>query len=169
MLKSLHRTFSPPQDRLSTSHCLKAFVSTVGLRPCGDNRETFTVERWQASQATYRGASGRKTLRWHLKNPAEIYIQQGAESFHLTNSLATTRVKERAGGEGEITAPLHGALTEVFVTAGDKVKIGTRIAVIEAMKMQHDILADMDGTVSEIFAEAGSQIAANALLFKLTS
>ena len=136
---------------------------------CGDNRETFTVERWQASQATYRGASGRKTLRWHLKNPAEIYIQQGAESFHLTNSLATTRVKERAGGEGEITAPLHGALTEVFVTAGDKVKIGTRIAVIEAMKMQHDILADMDGTVSEIFAEAGSQIAANAPLFKLTS
>jgi len=82
----------------------------------------------------------------------------------LTHFLAL-----RAGGEGEITAPLHGALTEVFVTAGDKVKIGTRIAVIEAMKMQHDILADMDGTVSEIFAEAGSQIAANALLFKLTS
>ena len=136
---------------------------------CGENSETIILERWEDNFVIYRTTSGRKTLHWHLKNPAEIYIQQGAESFHLTNSLAIRRAKEKAGGEGEIIAPLHGALTEIFVSAGDEVKIGTRLAVIEAMKMQHDIVADMDGTVSDIFAEAGSQIAANAPLFKLTS
>lgn len=134
---------------------------------CGDYRETISLECWEENLVTYRTASSRKILHWHLKNPAEIYIQQGAESFHLTNSLAIRRAKEKAGGEGEIIAPLHGALTEIFVSAGDEVKIGTRLAVIEAMKMQHDIVADMDGTVSDIFAEAGTQIAANAPLFKL--
>jgi biotin carboxyl carrier protein len=47
------------------------------------------------------------------------------------------------------------------------VKLGTRLAVVEAMKMQHDILADMAGTVEEVFAKAGDQVAANAPLFKL--
>jgi geranyl-CoA carboxylase alpha subunit len=136
---------------------------------CGDFGETLFLERWDDNVVTYRTMSGRKTLRWCLRNPAEIYIQRGAASFHLTNSLATRRAKEKTSGAGEITAPLHGALTEVFVAAGDAVKIGTRLAVIEAMKMQHDILADMDGTVSEVFAEAGSQITANAPLFKLES
>lgn len=136
---------------------------------CGDYRETIFVECWQDYLVTYRTASGRKTLHWHLKNSAEIYVQQGAVSVHLTNSLATRRAKEKTGGAGEIAAPLHGALTEICVSKGDAVKIGTRLAVIEAMKMQHDILADMDGTVSDIFAEVGSQIAAHAPLFKLTS
>jgi geranyl-CoA carboxylase alpha subunit len=100
-------------------------------------------------------------------NPAEIYIQLKSETYHLTNLLAVPAAKDVSSGQGNIIAPLHGALTEILVAKGDIVKVGARLAVIEAMKMQHDILADMDGTVSEIFAEAGSQVQAKAPLFKL--
>ena len=59
---------------------------------------------------------------------------------------------------------MHGVLLEVFVVAGEKVKKGQRLAVVEAMKMQHDILADVDGVVREVVSSAGTQVAANDLL-----
>jgi geranyl-CoA carboxylase alpha subunit len=59
---------------------------------------------------------------------------------------------------------MHGVVLEVFVVVGEKVEKGQRLAVVEAMKMQHDILADVDGVVSEVSACAGVQVAANDLL-----
>jgi geranyl-CoA carboxylase alpha subunit len=59
-------------------------------------------------------------------------------------------------------------LVEVFVKTGDHVKAGDRLALLEAMKMQHEILTDIDGTVAMIHAEAGAQIAADAPLFEIS-
>ncbi len=134
---------------------------------CGKANLDVELEFWEGGAATYRLPSGRKKLRWFMCNPAEIYIQLKSETYHLTNLLAVPAAKDVSSGQGNIIAPLHGALTEILVAKGDIVKVGARLAVIEAMKMQHDILADMDGTVSEIFAEAGSQVQAKAPLFKL--
>ncbi len=136
---------------------------------CGATDLEVDLESWEDGLATYRLPTGRRKLYWFMSDPAQIYIQMGSETFHLNNVLALPAAKEASVGQGNIVAPLHGALTEVLVAKGDVVKAGTRLAVIEAMKMQHDILADMDGIVSEIFAEAGSQIPANAPLFKLES
>jgi len=47
------------------------------------------------------------------------------------------------------------------------VKKGDKIAVLEAMKMQHEILAEVDGTVNEISAKAGTQIAADDLILEI--
>ena len=51
--------------------------------------------------------------------------------------------------------------------AGDTVSAGQRIAILEAMKMQHEILADIDGTVTEVSASAGTQIAADDLIMEI--
>ena len=134
---------------------------------CGEFNQDVHVENWSAGQAQYALSSGRKNIHWYMATPAEIDFQIGAANYHLTNNLAVPSVREAAIGQGDIAAPLHGALTEIFVTKGDKVKIGARLAVVEAMKMQHDILADMAGAVDEVFAKVGDQVSANALLFKL--
>ena len=68
---------------------------------------------------------------------------------------------------GAIIAPMHGALLDIFVQTGDKVKQGTRLAILEAMKMQHEILAEIDGTVSAIHVKAGAQIAADTLMIEI--
>jgi geranyl-CoA carboxylase alpha subunit len=44
---------------------------------------------------------------------------------------------------------------------------GHRLAVLEAMKMQHDILADVDGVISQIAARPGEQVVANDLLITI--
>ena len=62
---------------------------------------------------------------------------------------------------------MHGTLLEVCVKSGDAVKSGDRLAVLEAMKMQHDILSDVDGTVTTVYAIPGSQTAADILLIEI--
>lgn len=136
---------------------------------CGESDFDIRVESWSAGQAQYAVGSGRKNIYWHMTKPSEIYLQIGAANYHLTNTLAVPAAREVAVGQGDIIAPLHGALTEVFVVKGAAVEIGARLAVVEAMKMQHDILADMAGTVEEVFGEVGMQVSANAALFKISN
>ena len=57
---------------------------------------------------------------------------------------------------------------KIAVIVGDAVKAGDRLAVLEAMKMQHEITAEIDGTVAGIHAEAGTQIGADDLILEIT-
>ena len=58
-----------------------------------------------------------------------------------------------AGAGKKIVSPLPGVIIDVCVNVGDAVKRGQKIAVIEAMKMENDILAESDGTVSAIYVK----------------
>jgi 3-methylcrotonyl-CoA carboxylase alpha subunit len=63
-----------------------------------------------------------------------------------------------------IKAPMHGKLVAVFVRPGDRVEKGQRLAIVEAMKMEHVLTASFDGTVAEVTAEPGAQVAEGARL-----
>ncbi len=58
-----------------------------------------------------------------------------------------------------LLSPMPGLLTEVAVQAGQEVKAGERLVVIEAMKMQNVLLAERDGTVAELLARSGESLA----------
>jgi len=62
---------------------------------------------------------------------------------------------------------MHGQLLEIFVKDGDAVSKGKRLAILEAMKMQHEILSEIDGTVANIAVQAGTQIAADDLIMEI--
>ncbi len=68
---------------------------------------------------------------------------------------------------GSVKAPMHGKLIAVFVQPGDKVEKGQRLAIVEAMKMEHVLVAPADGEVAEIAAEPGAQVAEGARLIAL--
>ncbi|MGF3021448.1 biotin carboxylase N-terminal domain-containing protein [Methylobacterium aquaticum] len=70
---------------------------------------------------------------------------------------------------GAIKAPMHGRLVAVLVAPGETVVRGQRLAVVEAMKMEHALTAPRDGTVAEVTAEAGQQVAEGARLITLTT
>jgi len=99
-----------------------------------------------------------------------IYISRDGKGFSLEDALATQgSAADAAAAGGSITAPMHGVVQEVFVQAGQAVEKGARLAVLEAMKMQHDILAPQAGEVSEVLCAKGQQVASGALLFTLTA
>ncbi|GAA6207270.1 acetyl/propionyl/methylcrotonyl-CoA carboxylase subunit alpha [Cognatishimia sp. WU-CL00825] len=73
-----------------------------------------------------------------------------------------------AGGDGNlIEAPMPGLVKAVFAKAGQKVKAGDRLAILEAMKMEHALLAARDGVVAEVLSQAGDQVEAGAALICL--
>ena len=54
------------------------------------------------------------------------------------------------GGGGTLTSPLPGTVLDVFLRPGDAVKVGQRLLLLEAMKMENNIDADRDGVVKEV-------------------
>ncbi|MBT4268267.1 MAG: acetyl-CoA carboxylase biotin carboxylase subunit [Deltaproteobacteria bacterium] len=99
--------------------------------------------------------------------PGTIHLAIEGRTLTLRNEVAFAGLLEEVGGGGRIVAPMHGALLEIFVKEGDLVEKGTRLAVLEAMKMQHQILAEVKGTVSGVHAKAGTQVAADDLLIEI--
>ena len=67
-----------------------------------------------------------------------------------------------AAGDGAILAPMPGKVTSVEVSAGEKVAKGQRLLTLEAMKMEHGLVAPFDGVVAELNAEAGAQVQVDA-------
>ena len=98
------------------------------------------------------------------ESPATIYLASRDRSFALADSTRISPEAEDATGGGAISAPMHGQLLSIDVSAGAAVVKGQRIAVLEAMKMQHEITAPGDGTVVEVSASAGKQIGAGDLI-----
>ncbi|WP_323763398.1 acetyl/propionyl/methylcrotonyl-CoA carboxylase subunit alpha [Marinovum sp.] len=81
------------------------------------------------------------------------------------------RALDRAAGAASdasvIEAPMPGMVQKVDVTAGQEVQAGDRLAVLEAMKMEHALTAPRDGVVAEVLVAAGAQVEAGAALIRL--
>jgi 3-methylcrotonyl-CoA carboxylase alpha subunit len=71
---------------------------------------------------------------------------------------------DHGGGDGVVVAPMHGKVLAIEVAKGDRVVRGQRLAVLEAMKMEHALLAQGDGVVAEIAVEPGTQVSEGARL-----
>lgn len=66
--------------------------------------------------------------------------------------------KPVAAGSATISAPMPGKVLEVKCKAGDAVKAGDVLLILEAMKMQNEIMAPADGTVSDVRVSAGQTV-----------
>ena len=64
----------------------------------------------------------------------------------------------------KVTAPLPGRVIALKVKAGDVVKAGDEVAVLEAMKMENSITSDYDGTVQQVAVAEGDNVATDAVL-----
>jgi 3-methylcrotonyl-CoA carboxylase alpha subunit len=63
-----------------------------------------------------------------------------------------------------IIAPKPGKVVQLLVKAGDKVKRGAPLAILEAMKMENTLAAQADATVAEIAVGIGDQVGEGALI-----
>jgi len=137
------------------------YVATVADTPVdieitdiADHHAKLRVEG--TSQTVIFKRSDARTL--HLATPTRAFV--------LQDMSAAAGALEEAGG-GRVVAPMHGRLLEIMVKAGDTVTKGDKLAVLEAMKMQHELLAEVDGTVIEVSAKADAQIAADDLILEI--
>lgn len=98
----------------------------------------------------------------------EVFVES------IDTSLESKIHKEqKAGALPQATAPGHakspmpGTLTKIKVQVGDKVNLGDTLAIVEAMKMENEVLAPIDGVVKEIYATQGMQIGSDVAIMLL--
>ncbi len=97
---------------------------------------------------------------------SKITVFEGyGQVFEMIDPL--DRDTSAIGNTNVIEAPMPGLVKAVFAQAGQAVAEGDRLAVLEAMKMEHSLLAARDGTVAEVLVEAGAQVEAGAALVRL--
>jgi len=73
-------------------------------------------------------------------------------------SVAKTSSPSAPKGTGSIHSPLPGVILEMFVKEGDIVKMGQKLLMLEAMKMENNIEADKSGTVVSILKGKGDNV-----------
>jgi len=101
---------------------------------------------------------------YRAEDPLTLHMATPGATLTLTDLARLPPDSADNSAGGSVLAPMHGQLLSVEVTAGQQVARGDRLAVLEAMKMQHEITAQVDGVVTEVAGCPGTQIAAGDLI-----
>lgn len=89
------------------------------------------------------------------------------DAFELSLS-SIPEATESAVSDGGIRAPMPGRIAEVMRGVGDRVKSGQTILVLEAMKMEHALVAPFDGVIVDVLCDQGGQVVEGTVLARLT-
>lgn len=98
---------------------------------------------------------------------APMTISQKAQSPVATSKPVSKQSNTPASGESVISAPMQGKIIDVIVGVGDPVVSGQVIAILEAMKMENEIVASSDGTVQSVGTSAGQSVEAGDLIIAM--
>jgi len=101
--------------------------------------------------------------------PMAFNIEVDGESYVVKVAPAGMTIQEaepKAPTNG-VTVPMQGVVIKYSVKKGDKVSKGDVVAVLEAMKMENNILANRDGAVREIYVKAGTTVAPGDVLMSI--
>ena len=80
-------------------------------------------------------------------------------------SLPSCQAPDTGGpGKGALTAPIPGVVVEIKVRKGDTVSRGDTVAVIEAMKMENEIMAGADGKIASVNVQKGESVETGAVI-----
>ena len=154
-------------------------VRQVALRWSGEDKGikvrviSAGHQEWEIADST---VTARKVgLRWQIDGqPAAAVVKAGNKvtvfdayglEFEVIDPLE--RAAGRQGDGNLIEAPMPGLVRVIDATVGQTVRQGDRLAVLEAMKMEHSLLAARDGVVAEVLARTGDQVEAGAALVRL--
>ena len=87
-----------------------------------------------------------------------------APAAPVTEAAAPAAAPAVTGAGEAVTAPMPGNILKVNVTAGQAVKEGDVLCILEAMKMENEIMAPKSGTVTQVLTTKGSTVDTGALL-----
>ena len=83
------------------------------------------------------------------------------------NVVEPSHQKQTVNNTGAVAAPMPGTVIRIEKPEGSAVKKGDLVLILEAMKMENEILSPADGTVTNMYCEAGGTVAGGDVLFEV--
>ncbi|MCP4470154.1 MAG: acetyl/propionyl/methylcrotonyl-CoA carboxylase subunit alpha [Gammaproteobacteria bacterium] len=153
-----------------------ASVERIKLAQAGDQHEVLVEQRNDGWHFVCAGQDHRLSGNWInrrrmcvdidgerielavVREPGSISLAFQGQSFQFELAVAMHDAEGNASGAGHPQAPMSGAVVAVVVAPGDRVEVGDPLMVIEAMKMEHTIVAQAVATVDEVLFAVGDQV-----------
>lgn len=82
-------------------------------------------------------------------------------------SVAKTSSPQEPKGAGNIKSPLPGVILDIYIKVGDRVKVGQKLLVLEAMKMENLIESDKEGIITAIAKQKGDSVMEGDVLISI--
>ena len=98
-----------------------------------------------------------------FRDDERVVVFYEGQAYEFERS-ARGNVHGHGAHDGDIVAPMPGKVTSVEVSQGEKVVKGQRLLTLEAMKMEHGLVAPFDGVVAELTVKPGVQVQVDAVL-----
>ena len=121
--------------------------------------------RWPTARlengATGTSQANRGFRQFHTDGRSVLLF--GTDQIEIARPVHDLDADDGAAAD-TVRAPINGRVAKVLVKAGESTAKGARIAIIEAMKMEHVLTAPRDGTIAKVTASEGEQVAAGALI-----
>ncbi|MCI9678460.1 MAG: biotin/lipoyl-binding protein [Oscillospiraceae bacterium] len=93
-----------------------------------------------------------------------IEVMDGAAPVAAAPAAAAAPVAAAPAGGEKVSAPMPGTILDVKVSNGASVKKGDILFILEAMKMENEIMAPCDGTIASVSVTKGAAVDSGALL-----
>jgi acetyl-CoA/propionyl-CoA carboxylase biotin carboxyl carrier protein len=135
----------------------------------GDGDPSQASVRWSGDDLVL-DYQGRTTVFGCARAGAVLWLSAEGRTWSLTETdrLAVSVRDHGGAATGPVTSPMPGTVLAVRVAAGQPVTAGTPLVVVEAMKMEHTVIAPIDGVVRELYVHAGQQVALDEPLALVT-
>jgi 3-methylcrotonyl-CoA carboxylase alpha subunit len=149
-----------------TEHMVRVGFAEGGLRLAVHGQDhSFAGEpldggalRVRLNGRAFRARAVRDKSDWHIFS---------AGNYRRLTLKEVLQVQEADTRSGSLAAPMPGKIIQVMSRAGEPVKKGQALLILEAMKMEHTITAPADGVVKEVHYAAGEQVLEGAELITL--
>jgi acetyl-CoA/propionyl-CoA carboxylase biotin carboxyl carrier protein len=92
--------------------------------------------------------------------PVAVAVAGAARPTRPRPSAGSAGHSGGGAGSGQVTVPMQGTIVKVLVAVGDAVEVGQAVTVLEAMKMENNIVAEAAGTVTEVRVKPGDAVGA---------
>ncbi len=101
----------------------------------------------------------RYQVKLWVPDTGDVAVAPGRPAATPSRSGAGRRPKVAgAPGSGTVSVPMQGTIVKVMVSEGDEVEVGQVVCVLEAMKMENNVVAEKGGTVKEVRVSAGDSV-----------
>jgi acetyl/propionyl-CoA carboxylase alpha subunit len=97
----------------------------------------------------------------------QVVVFDGGDAYAFSPAIAAAVAGEGGGSDGQLLSPMPGRIVSVGAQMGAKVAKGQAIVTLEAMKMEHALVAPFDGVLAELSAKAGDQVSEGVVLARI--